>query len=220
MAKEDIFILSKGHSAGALYITLWSKGLLEENDLLTFHRDGTRLSGHPPAQGLPQVPFATGSLGHGLPLAAGLALGYALQNDPRKIFCLLSDGEWQEGSNWEALWFCRHHQLSNLTLLVDGNGLQGFGTTKEVGGQNASSFTALCASQGMPCAVVDGHSPQALIQALNAPLPSGIPRIIWCNTIKGKGISQIENRMDSHYLPLTEAQYIATQAAIEQEGRS
>jgi transketolase len=217
MQREDIFVLSKGHSAGALYITLWSKGLLQDGELSTFHRDGTRLCGHPPAQGLPQVPFATGSLGHGLPLAAGLAMGYRLQKDARRVFCLLSDGEIQEGSNWEALWFSCHHALSNLVLLVDGNGFQGFGSTKEVSGQGASSFAAMCASQGMPCAVIDGHDPQALAEALNAPLPQGALRIIWCNTVKGKGVSFMENRMDSHYLPLTEEQYSAARAALEQE---
>ena len=117
MRPDDVFILAKGHSAGALYLTLWSLGRLTDEDLKTFHRDGTFLAGHPVAGWSPDIPFATGSLGHGLPDAAGMALGYKLQSEPREVFCLTSDGEWQEGSNWEALIFAIHRKLTNLCLL-------------------------------------------------------------------------------------------------------
>ena len=128
----DQFVLSKGHSAGAYYVTLWTLGKLTEQDLSTFHKDGTRLSGHPPTSGIEDILFATGSLGHGFSLAAGLALAKRLKGEPGRVFCLTSDGEWNEGSCWEALIFAKHHGLENLTLLVDLNGLQGFGTTREV----------------------------------------------------------------------------------------
>src|ERR1022692_1737015 len=111
----DRFVLSKGHSAGALYVTLWSLGLLSDDDLKTFHKDGTRLSGHPPFRGIPEILFATGSLGHGLSLAAGLALAKKLKGEKGRLFCLASDGEWNEGSNWEALIFSHQHRL-NLSL--------------------------------------------------------------------------------------------------------
>src|ERR1700691_3151728 len=128
---HDKFVLSKGHSAGALYVTLWSLGLLTDDDLKTFHKDGTRLSGHPPVHGISEIAFATGSLGHGLGLSAGVVLAKKLKGETGRVFCLTSDGEWNEGSNWEALIFSSHHRL-NVTLIVDLNGLQGFGRTRDV----------------------------------------------------------------------------------------
>ena len=104
---DDAFVLSKGHAAGALYVALWSLGHLSDTDLETFHKDGTLLSAHPPATGLDDVLFATGSLGHGLPLCCGLALAKKLRSGPGRVFCLTSDGEWNEGSNWEALIFAQ-----------------------------------------------------------------------------------------------------------------
>lgn len=117
----DQFILSKGHSAGALYVSLWSVGRLKDEELKLFHKDNTLLAGHPPARGIADIPFATGSLGHGLSLAAGTALGMKLKHSNAQVVCLTSDGEWQEGSTWEALIFASHHALSNLTVLVDHN---------------------------------------------------------------------------------------------------
>src|SRR5580704_17718318 len=131
LGPNDRFVLSKGHSAGALYVTLWSLGILSDDDRKTFHKDGTRLSGHPPVRGIPEIPFATGSLGHGLSLSAGLALAKKLKGEKGRIYCLTSDGEWNEGSNWEALIFIRQHRL-NVTLIVDANGLQGFGKTSDI----------------------------------------------------------------------------------------
>ena len=110
LGPNDGFVLSKGHAAGALYVTLWSMGLLSDEDLRRFHGEGTRLSGHPPLSGIPEVIFATGSLGHGLSLAAGLALGKKLRGEAGRIFCLTSDGEWNEGSCWEALIFLVGHK--------------------------------------------------------------------------------------------------------------
>ena len=146
MDSDDRFVLSKGHAAGALYITLWTKNLLSEADLDTFQMDGTRLAGHPPPQGVPGVEFATGSLGHGLSLAAGLALSRRLRGTGGRVFCLTSDGEWQEGSTWEALIFAAHHQLDALTVMIDRNGLQGFGTTDEVASMHdiESRLKAFC----------------------------------------------------------------------------
>ena len=129
--KDDLFVLSKGHGAGALYVALWSIGALTDDDLRQFHQDGTRLSGHPPAVGIPEIIFATGSLGHGLGLACGLALGKKLKGEAGRVFCLTSDGEWNEGSCWESLIFLTHHRLDNLTMIhqVASVDLQDFGTT-------------------------------------------------------------------------------------------
>lgn len=212
LGPDDRFILSKGHSAGAYYIALWSTGRLEDEELRTFHKDGTRLSGHPPTSAIPEILFATGSLGHGLSLAAGLALSRRIRGEAGRVFCLMSDGEWNEGSCWEALIFALHQRLGNLTIAVDLNGLQGFGTTREVAdlGPLADKFRAF----GAATTEIDGHDPDAIRRALEQGGP--IPRVVVARTHKARGISSLQDRMESHYLPLTEAQYL--QAVRELEG--
>jgi transketolase len=199
----DQFVLSKGHSAGAYYITLWTLGKLGDNDLRQFHKDGTRLSGHPPTAGIDDILFATGSLGHGLGLASGLAVAKRLKDEPGRVFCLTSDAEWNEGSSWESLIFARHQRLDNLTILVDLNGLQGFGTTREVADLDplADKFRTF----GLPTEAIDGHDPQAICHALLAGQDG--PNVVVARTVKGSGVSFMEGRMEWHYLPLTEAQY-------------
>jgi transketolase len=211
MGQRDRFILSKGHSAGAYYITLWSLGLITETELTTFHQDGTRLSGHPPAQGIPQILFSTGSLGHGLSLAAGLALAARLKGETRRVFCLTSDGEWQEGSTLEALIFICHHNLSNLTILVDHNGLQGFGTTAEVASMDP--LDAKLSGFEIDLRRCDGHDLQALRDTLT-PM-SNRPVAVIMDTRKGHGVPDFEGRMESHYLPPTEPQYQAAMAGLD-----
>jgi transketolase len=208
---EDRFVLSKGHSAGALYITLWSLGRLQDQDLKLFHKDNTLLAGHPPAKGIADIPFATGSLGHGLSLAAGTALAFKLKGNAAQVVCLTSDGEWQEGSTWEALIFACHHRLSNLTVLVDHNNLQGFGSTSDV----ASMSPLWGRLQGFDIdqQVIDGHDPDAIRAALE--VESQRLRIIILRTIKGHGVSFMENRMEWHYLPLSEAQFKMALEEIE-----
>jgi transketolase len=105
LREQDRFFLSKGHAAGALYTTLWSIGRLDDHDLESFHQDDTLLAGHPPAAGIPEIAFATGSLGHGVSLAAGTALAFRFKRSDARVVCLTSDGEWQEGSTWEGLIF-------------------------------------------------------------------------------------------------------------------
>jgi transketolase len=212
MGQDDQFILSKGHAAGALYITLWSLGRLTDPDLKTFHKDRTLLAGHPPARGLEDVLFATGSLGHGLSLAAGLALARQLRGEPGRVFCLMSDGEWNEGSNWEALLFARHRGLSNLTFIVDQNGLQGFGTTHEVADLHplADKFRAF----RVPTVEIDGHDDDALQRALS--VQHEWPNAIVAETQKGRGVSYMEDRMEWHYLPMTAQQYEQARAEGEQ----
>jgi transketolase len=212
MESNDLFILSKGHAAGALYVTLWTLGRLTDTDLQSYHQDDTRLSAHPAPNAFPEIPFATGSLGHGLSLAAGIALGKRLTEAPGRTYCLLSDGEWQEGSNWEALIFAQHHRLP-LTLLVDTNGLQGFGTTQDVASQAA--LTDRFRAFGVHTLEIDGHCPEAIAEALTAArsAPEQGPCAIVAHTRKGCGVSFMENRMEWHYLPMNEAQY--RQARLE-----
>src|SRR5436190_4288840 len=203
MQESDVFVLAKGHAAGALYVTLWTTGRLADDDLKTFHKDGTRLAGHPVPGWSADIPFATGSLGHGFPNAVGIALGYKIQGKDGRVFCMTSDGEWQEGSNWEALIFAAHHQLSNLTVLVDENKLQGFGSTRDVASMDA--LIEKMSGFGVHITSVNGHDWVAIEEVLRRPA-SGV-QVVLLRTVKGKGVSFMENKVEWHYLPLTKDQF-------------
>ena len=180
---------------------------MSDEDLRQFHGEGTRLSGHPPLSGVPEVIFATGSLGHGLSLAAGFALGKKLRGEAGRIFCLTSDGEWNEGSCWEALIFLAHQKLDNLTFLVDMNGMQGFGSTRQV-----ADLGRWLTSSGLRCEDRrGGWSRSNSICAALTPVMG--PLAIVAKTTKGCGVSFMENQMDWHYLPMNEEQY--QQAVLE-----
>ena len=211
LTDQDSFILSKGHSAGALYTALWSIGRLGDADLDTFHQDGTLLAGHPPCFGIAEIPFATGSLGHGLSLAAGTAMGWRLQNKAGRVFCLTSDGEWQEGSTWEALIFACHHRLHNLTVLIDHNGLQGFGHIKDVA--SMAPLWEKVAGHNTDVTVIDGHDIDAIRRALQKQLSR--PHLIFLKTVKGHGVDFMADRMEWHYLPMSEEQYRSAMAGLE-----
>jgi transketolase len=204
MGGDDHFVLSKGHAAGALYVTLWSLGRLTEEQLATFHKEHTKLGGHPVPRGLADIPFAVGSLGHGLGLAAGLALGKKLRGQPGRVYCLLSDGEWNEGSTWESLMFLAHRNLREVVSLVDVNGLQGFGSTAEV--VNLGSLASKLDEFGVEARAIDGHDTDAIERALKAPATDR-PIALVASTIKGHGVSFMENKMEWHYLPMTAEQY-------------
>jgi transketolase len=210
---DDVFVLSKGHSAGALYVTLWSIGRLTDADLREFHRDSTRLSGHPPIGQIPEILFATGSLGHGLSLSAGVALGKQLRSEAGRVFCLLSDGELNEGSTWEGVIFSAHHHLTNLTLMIDANGLQGFGTTREVA--DLGSLTEKFSAFGLHSEEIDGHDEKAIAGAFAREVAG--PSVIIARTRKGCGVSFMEDKMEWHYLPMTRAQY---QQALDEVDRA
>ena len=211
MSEADAFVLSKGRSAGALYVTLWTLGAIADEELRTFHKDGTRLSGHPPANAIGEIRFATGSLGHGLGLAAGIALGRRFRNAPGHVYCLTSDGEWNEGSTWEALIFAKHHAL-DLTFVVDLNGLQGFGTTKEVA--DLEPLADKLRAFGVHTQEVGGHDLGRLRAAL---APDGArrgPRAVIARTRKGCGVPFMEDTMEWHYLPLNAQQYESAVAGL------
>jgi len=206
----DRFILSKGHGASALYATLHHVGLLTDQELSTYYRDGTSLPAHPAARALKTIPAATGSLGHGLPIAVGLAYTHQiLHADESRITCLMSDGECNEGSVWEAALFASHHKLTNLTVIVDANGLQGFGRTEEVlKMDHIAKFKAF----GFDTLAIDGHD----FEAINAAVlrKRTAPLCIVAKTVKGKGISYMENKLEWHYLPMNEQQYTAALAEL------
>jgi transketolase len=212
LGSDDRFVLSKGHAAGAMYITLWSVGRLPEDELATFHEDNTRLSGHPPANGLPDVAFATGSLGHGFGLACGMALGLKLSGKSGRVYCVTSDGEWNEGSTWEALHFAAHHRLDNLTTIVDLNGLQGFGSTDEV--CDLGPLADRISARQVEIDEVDGHDLTAIRAVLARP-SRGLPRVVLARTHKGHGVSFAQDRMEWHYLPLSAEQYARAISDIE-----
>lgn len=206
--KSNEIVLSKGHGAGALYIALWHCNFLAEKDLKKFHAENTNLPGHPPTNGKSPVPFGTGSLGHGLSLAAGTALAFKLKklntktNIP-KCFCVTSDGEWQEGSSWEALIFAQHHNLDNLTIFIDHNNLQGFGSTDEVASMSPlwNKFSGF----NITISIIDGHSHDDIRAAASKKTEN--VHVVFMKTVKGNGISFMENKMEWHYLPLDQEKY-------------
>jgi transketolase len=204
MTNADRFVLSKGHAAGALYVTLWAKGLLPEETLATSFGEDSVLPGHPSGAGVPGLLFPTGSLGHGPSLAAGLALALRHRRESGRVFCLCSDGEWQEGSCWEALSFAVRQGLDNLILLVDQNGWQGFGTTREVSG--VADLAPRFEIFGAGVDAVDGHDPEALLSILSKKHADTAPRVIVLHTRKGRGL-HFEDTLESHYLPMTPEQY-------------
>ena len=211
LRESDEFVLSKGHAVSALYAVLWSTGGLTDEELGSFAGEGTILPAHPPIDKVAGLRYAPGSLGHGLSVAAGSALGAHIRGEDSHVYCLTSDGEWQEGSTWEALAFSSHHRLDNLTVLVDANGLQAFGRTGEVA--SLEPLADIIGGFGVEVLELDGHDLGALDEALGARSPG--PRVLVLRTIKGSGVSAMEGRLESHYLPLDDEQY---RWAVEEAG--
>jgi transketolase len=202
---NDQFILSKGHGASSLYATLHHFGKLSDAELASYYKDDTLLPAHPAPRGVVGIPAATGSLGHGLPIATGMAHSYKhLRGTDARVACLLSDGECNEGSTWEAALFAGHHRLSNLQVLVDANGIQGFGRTEDV--LALEPFAKKWEAFGFDVSECDGHDFGALHLALSQP-SSDRPRCVIARTVKGKGISFMENTVDWHYWPINDEQY-------------
>lgn len=195
---RDRFILSKGHAASALYATLAKKGLLPQKYLETYCLNGGKLCGHSDDYHLPGIEVASGSLGHGLPLANGLAL--AAKNDLKKyrIYVLMGDGECNEGSIWEAALFGANFKLDNLTVIVDRNHLQGLGRTEEV--LKLGLLLKKWQAFGWQGCVINGHDYKQIEKAcLQARKQKNAPFVIIAETIKGKGISFMENSLEWHY---------------------
>jgi transketolase len=205
MRPADRFILSKGHGASSLYATLHHFGLLPDEDFATYYKDGTLLPAHPAAKALASIPAATGSLGHGMPIAAGMSYAHKhIHRSDSRVACLVSDGECDEGTIWEAALFAAHHRLDNLTVIIDANGLQGFGRTEEV--MNLEPLPQKWEAFGFRVSEIDGHDFAQIETAFQAQGDER-PHCIVARTVKGKGVSFMENRLEWHYLPLSEAQY-------------
>ncbi len=203
----DTFILSKGHAASALYTILNSIGEIPDELMDTFYKNGTTLPAHPAAQKYKAIPFATGSLGHGLPLGTGIAKAKKLKGDGSASYVLMSDGETNEGTTWEACHFAVANKLDNLVVFVDKNGLQGYGNTADVLGDTAAY--KVWEAIGFEVEEVDGHSISAMVAVKDKMLKNrnGKPKLIIAKTVKGKGIPYMENRLEWHYLPMNESQY-------------
>ena len=214
---QDLFLLSKGHSAGALYTVLWSVGKLSEDEMGTFTHDNTRLGVHPPMNLIPEVVFGTGSLGHGLSLCTGMALAKNMKKEEGRVFCQSSDGEMQEGAVWEALGFAARHRLTNLRLLVDVNGWQGFGATKEIWGTDIDVLGRRIESFGWEVRIeADGHNHDAIEASLSRPTCGDAPLAILYKTRKGHRVPCFENQLKAHYLPLDKEQYEEAVEAVKE----
>ncbi len=195
---RDRLIFSKGHCAAGLYATLAERGFAPKAVLADYFADGKLLTGHPTKGCLPGVETSTGSLGHGLPVGAGLA--YAAKKDGRtyRSVVVMSDGECDEGSVWEAALFAHHNKLDNLIAVIDYNKLQGFGRTEEVA--SLEPFTDKWRAFGWGVTEIDGHNFCEIVNALaSLPIAKGKPSVVIAHTVKGKGVSFMENTLDWHY---------------------
>src|SRR6266545_5948568 len=196
--ERDRFILSKGHACAAYYATLAARGFFPEAWLDTFYRDGGKLAGHATHTGVPGIEFSTGSLGHGLSVATGMALAGKRDGAPWRVFALLSDGECDEGSTWEPALFAPQHKLDNLVLIVDYNKIQSLGRTTEV--INLEPFAGKWNAFGWEVREIDGHDMGQILGALKAvPFVPGKPSCLIAHTVKGKGVSFMEDDLLWHY---------------------
>ena len=210
---RDRMILSKGHSCAAVYAALALKGFFPLSELETYGKDGARLMAHI-SHKVPGVEFSTGSLGHGLPFAVGKALAAKRQQMNWRVYALLSDGEMDEGSNWEALLFAAHHKLDNLMVIIDYNKLQSLTTVAETLG--LEPLASKLASFGWSVCEVDGHNHGELFNAFkSASCVSDKPTVIIAHTIKGKGVSFMENKVEWHYRSPNAEQLSLALAEIE-----
>jgi len=196
---RDRFILSKGHAVSAWYATLARKGFFDEAVLETYLRDGGSLYGHPVRGSLPGIEASTGSLGHGLAIGIGLALAARKDGKDYRSFVLMGDGEIQEGSVWEAAMTAARLELDSLTAIIDANNYQGFDCVDNI--QPIATFRKKWEAFGWEVKEVDGHNLQELEDALKViPFQAGRPSLLIAHTIKGRGVTEMENKFESHYL--------------------
>lgn len=201
--QRDRFVLSKGHCAAALYSTLASCGFFPRARLHEFMAPLSPLNGHPARLKVPGVETNTGPLGHGFPVATGCALGAKLRGETWRTIVILGDGEMQEGSNWEAAMTAAHYGLDNLTAVVDRNRLQQGARTEDT--KSLEPLDAKWESFGWETRVIDGHDHQAIKEAY-APSTTGRPVAVIANTVKGKGVSFMEDRVEWHHKVPTDEQ--------------
>lgn len=214
---RDRFILSKGHAGAGVYAALAERGFLSREQLKTHYQNGSKLSGHVSHKGVPGVEFSTGSLGHGLSVGTGMALAAKRAGRDNRVYVLLSDGECDEGSNWEAIMFAAHHKLDNLVVAVDYNKIQSLDFVSNT--LALEPFADKWRAFGWHVAEVDGHDHDALIAALDVPAGGrGQPSVVICHTTKGKGVSFMENQVLWHYRTPQGDEYRDARAELGQTG--
>ncbi len=196
-SQRDRMLMSKGHAAAILYAALAHRGYFSVEELTDYCKDGSRLTGHV-TTGVPGVELSTGSLGHALSVACGLAIAAKRDMAGWRTFVMLSDGELDEGSNWEAFLFARQHKLDNLVVIIDHNKLQGFGRVSDV--LELGPLSDKLRSFRWSVREIDGHNPTQITEAIdNAPYAVGVPTVVLAHTIKGKGVDFMEDSLEWHY---------------------
>ena len=212
MPERDRFVLSKGHAAPCLYATLANFGYFPKSEYDHLRQLGGMLQGHPDRKKCPGVEASTGSLGQGVSVAVGMALGLKHQGGSQQVYTLLGDGECQEGMVWEAFMAAAHYKLDNLTIFIDWNGLQIDGRNDDV--MSLGDFPGKLRAFGLDVIeVADGNDLEQVIAALDVPHLPGKPRCILCHTVKGKGVDYMENSLDWHGKAPNKEQY---ESAMEQ----
>lgn len=215
---RDRLVLSKGHASAALYAVLAEKGYIDKEELKTFRNIDSNLQGHPDMNKVPGVDMTTGSLGQGLSVANGMALSSKLDSRGYRVYCILGDGELQEGQIWEAAMTAEKYQLDNLCVIIDANELQLTDTTMNVKGINQNDIEQKFRAFGFQTVVIDGHNIESIIRALTiAEMTKGKPTAIICKTIKGKGVSFMENQIDWHGKAPNDEEYKIAMQELKQE---
>ncbi len=214
MPERDRFVLSKGHCCPALYAALGMRGFFDVNEIHSLRKLGAMLQGHPDMKTIPGVDMSTGSLGQGVSAACGIAAELKRKGNPARVYCITGDGESEEGQVWEAAMFAAHYKLDNLTLFVDFNCLQIDGDIRKV--MNPTPFDEKYKAFGWHTAVIDGHDFEQIEKAvLEAEQIKGQPSVIICKTVKGKGVSYMENVADWHGKAPNEELYKVAKAELE-----
>ena len=209
---RDRFVLSKGHAAPALYSVMAQRGFFPVEELKTLRKVGSRLQGHPSMRCLPGVDISTGSLGQGISAACGMALGSKLQGDKFRVYTILGDGEIEEGQVWEALMFAAQYNLDNLCVIIDSNKLQIDGSCEDV--MSAEPIDKKVEAFGFDYAVIDGNNLDEIETAFNSFHASSKPFAIIMNTVKGKGVSYMENAVGWHGKAPNEEEYKTAMAEL------
>ncbi len=216
-ADRDRFVLSKGHCCPSLYATLALKGYFDWKELEMLRHVGAMLQGHPDMKGTPGIDMSSGSLGQGVSAACGMALAAKMDKKDYRVYTVLGDGECEEGEVWEAAMFAGHHNLDNLTVIVDCNGLQIDGTTAEVGG--VEPLDTKFESFGFDTVIINGHDFDAIEGAMAKAKASDKPFAVIMKTVKGKGVSFMENEVGWHGKATNAEEYKIAIAELEKQLR-
>ena len=213
--KRDRLVLSKGHAGSALYATLAEVGFYDKEELKTYDLDGSKFSGHISHKGVDGVEFSTGSLGHGVCVATGMALAGKLDKKPYRVYAIVGDGECNEGSFWETIMFANQYNLSNFTIIIDRNRMQAMGDIEKV--IDTGDLAAKIKTFGFNVLSIDGNSHEELLNAFKTQFDNDKPICIVANTIKGKGVSFMENQLLWHYRDPQGEYYESAKKELEAE---